>query len=137
MAEENENTATATMPYIINVRGGMSKKGIVRQIPPEMTQRSLDDAIQYATRSDQLKDDDERAIADSIKQEMKKTGKYIIVLNGVDSVTAEKIKHEILDKYMTPQSKDLENGEQAQYGYAELAVASVQEGGKDSLDKKL
>lgn len=125
----SEETAVADIPQIISVRGGMSKEAIVRRIPPELEKQSLDDAIKYATRPDQLKDDKERSIADSIKQEMKKTGKYVIMLNGVDSVTAEKIKDEILEKYIKPQNKDLEDGSKVQYGFAEIAVASVQEGG--------
>jgi len=126
MADE---AAVAEMPKIISVRGGMSKEGIVRKIPPELEKKSLDDAIKYATRPDQLKDDKEKSIADSIHNEMKKTGKYVIVLNGIDSVTAEKIKEEVLEKYIKPQNKDLEDGRQVQYGFAEIAVASVQEGG--------
>ena len=133
MSEES----VAEMPKIISVRGGLSKKGIVRPIPPELEEKSLEDAVNYATRPSELKNDEERSIADSRHQEMKKTGKYILILNGVDSVTAEKIKQEVLNKYLKPTSRELENGERAEFGYAEIAVASVQEGGYKTLEHKL
>jgi len=134
MAEEESNTAT--MPYILNVRGGMSKEGIVRKLPQEMVDKSLDDAIKYALTKNQLKDDHERSVCDAIEQEIGK-GQYIIVLNDVDTIAAEKAAREVLGKYMQIKTKDLENGEQVRYGYAELAVSGVQEGGYKTLENRM
>lgn len=134
MAEEESNTAT--MPYILNVRGGMSKEGIVRKLPQEMVDKSLDDAIKYALKKNHLKDDHERSVCDAIEQEIGK-GQYIIVLNDVDTIAAEKAAREVLGKYMQIKTKDLENGEQVRYGYAELAVSGVQEGGYKTLENRM
>ena len=134
MAEEESNTAT--MPYILNVRGGMSKEGIVRKLPQEMVDKSLDDAIKYALMKNQLKDDHERSVCDAIEQEIGK-GQYIIVLNDVYTIAAEKAAREVLGKYMQIKTKDLENGEQIRYGYAELAVSGVQEGGYKTLENRM
>ena len=133
MAEEESNTAT--MPYILNVRGGMSKEGIVRKLPQELVEKSLDEVIKYTLKKNQLKDDHERSVCDAIEQEIGK-GQYIIVLNDVDTITAEKAAREILGKYMQMKTKDLENGEQIRYGYAELAISGVQEGGYKTLESR-
>lgn len=135
MAEEEESN-TATMPYILNTRGGMSKEGIVRKLPQELLDKSLEDAIKYATTKNQLKDDHERSVCDAIEQEISK-GQYIIVLNDVDTIAAEKAAREVLGKYMQIKTKKLENGDEVRYGYAELAVSGVQEGGYKTLETRM
>ena len=136
MAEEEESN-TATMPYILNVRGGVSKEGIVRKLPQELVDKSLDEAIKYATKKSELKDDHERSISDAIDQEISK-GQYIIVLNDVDTIAAEMAAREVLGKYMQVMTKKLEDGTELRYGYAELAVSGVQEGGNyKSLESRM
>ncbi|MBW3017818.1 hypothetical protein KY325_01525 [Candidatus Woesearchaeota archaeon] len=125
----SDESSVAEKPKIVSVRGGLSPEGIVRLCPEGLDKKPLEDVVQYAIRTDQLKDDTERAIADSIKREMKKTGQYILVLNGIETVEAEKIKEEILEKYFKEEIRDMEGGQQRSYHFAEIAVASVQEGG--------
>lgn len=121
-------TFNPELTTIITGRTGLTpaKNAVVKILPSDYNQRTVEDALDYLLQHKGLRDE-EIAVARSIKTEMNSTD-YVVVINGKNANLTDKLAN-----YVSIQKHTLPNSVVKQYNSYEFEVSAVQEGGLQRL----
>ncbi|MBI5066286.1 hypothetical protein HZA97_08685 [Candidatus Woesearchaeota archaeon] len=123
----SQDQPTTEIPTVVSARTGLTPAddAVMRTLPSNYQGKTINDAINYLLRQDELKED-EMPLVKSIKKELGAEN-FVAVVNGKNAELNDAVLN-----YLVEKEHKLPNGEVKKYNLLEIEISKVQEGGFSS-----
>lgn len=120
----SQDQTTTEMPTVVSARTGLTPAddAVMRTLPNNYQGKTINDAINYLLKQDNLKED-EMPLVKSIKKELG-ADNFVAVVNGKNAEL-----NDLLKDYIVEKEHELPNKQVKRYNLLEIEISKVQEGG--------